>query len=76
MWRGREGTPKRPKVERRKRLPSLRRCVSLLAILITLAVGAAAAVLVVYSLLPDDAQTWVLRVQEKVAELTPWLRSR
>lgn len=58
------------------RLQPRTRHVSVLTILITLAVGAALAVLIVYPLLPEDAQAKILQVQQKVAELAPWLQRR
>ena len=45
-----------------------------LSMMVTLAVGAAIAVLVVYPLLPDDARSWVHSVQEQVEDLAPWLQ--
>ena len=59
----------------RVRVPRIPRR-SILAVLLTLAIGAALAVLVIYPLLPHDAQARVDQAQEKVAELAPWLPSR
>lgn len=42
-----------------------------LPVVLLLAAGAAFSVLIVYSFLPDDAQTWVLRIQAKIKELAP-----
>lgn len=47
-----------------------------LALVLTLAVGATLAVLVVYPLLPDSTQAKVRQAQDKVAELAPWVRNR
>ena len=58
------------------RLPSRRRRPGVLSILVTLSIGAALAVLIVYPLLPEDAQAKILQVQHTVAEITPWLQSR
>ena len=77
----RESTPEnsvaeRPYGEIWERLPRRRRRPGVLSILITLSVGAALAVLIVYPLLHEDAQAKILQVQQKVAELAPWLRNR
>ena len=59
----------------RARVPRIRRR-SILSLLLTLAIGAALAVLVIYPLLPHDAKAKILRAQEEVTELAPWLDSR
>ena len=88
MWRGRDVTPERPRdvYERGQprrdargwnRASLLRRhLLSILSFLVALLIGAALAVLIVHPLLPDDTQAKIMQVQQKVAELAPWLQSR
>ena len=85
VWRGRDVTPEKPRdvyergrplhdVRGWNRLSPLRRhLLSTLSFLVTLSVGAVLAVLIVHPLLPDNAQAKIMQVQQKVAELAPWL---
>lgn len=74
-WFGNEYYDEKARRWRRPGKP-LKRGSGFLSGLITLLIGAVLAVLIVYPLLPEDAQAEVLQVQQKVAELAPWLESR
>lgn len=52
-----------------------RRIKRLLPIALTLGAGAAFFVLAVYPILPDQAQSWIIRMQERINELATWVQT-
>ena len=79
IWRGRDVTPSHtsannPYGQRWGRLPPRKRNLGVLSVLITFSIGAVLAVLIALPLLPEEAKMKILQVQQKVAELAPWLQ--
>lgn len=74
-WFGNEYYDEKARKWRRPGQPG-KRGTGFLSGLITLLIGAALAVLVVYPLLPEDTQAKILQVQQEISELAPWLQTR